>query len=272
MKYSYVSLITSDSYVPGLVALHHSLKKTKPVYPFVALVAPVLSRTSLKELDAHHISYRVIDHMIENPTDVDVNHRWHSTYFKLHIFNLTEFEKIVYLDADMLVLRNIDNLFKASHLSATNAGGMLPRKSFWKHINTGLLVIEPDRGVFLDMLNLVGKVENLKSEGTVDRPIRGSDQDFLNAYYPDWPTKKNLHLNHKYNIFHYYLDEYNQLFGYTIEDGRNPIFIIHYASYLKPWNTRPSILERIKADPERILEYSAIELWQGVYDEAKTNL
>lgn len=40
------------------------------------------------------------------------NRPWFNTTFsKLHVFGLTEFDKIVYLDADLLLLSNIDELF-----------------------------------------------------------------------------------------------------------------------------------------------------------------
>jgi len=42
------------------------------------------------------------------------NRPWFNTTFsKLHVFGLTEFDKIVYLDADLLLLSNIDALFDA---------------------------------------------------------------------------------------------------------------------------------------------------------------
>lgn len=178
---------------------------------------------------------------------------------------MTQYAKIVYVDADMLVLRNIDELFECENLSATNAGGMLPRKAHWIHMNTGLFVIEPSRTVFDDMMEKVGKIEDLVSGGTSETPKRGSDQDFLNAYFPDWLQRPELHLDHKYNIFHYYLDEYNKLFGYTI-DGERPVSVIHFASHLKPWDIGRTDLVELKRDSERKLEFEAIVRWQEIYN------
>jgi len=43
--------------------------------------------------------------------DVSAKARFARTYSKLRAFDLVEFDKIVFLDADTLVLRNIDELF-----------------------------------------------------------------------------------------------------------------------------------------------------------------
>ena len=37
---------------------------------------------------------------------------WSESVTKLHIFNLTEYKRIVYLDSDALVMRNLDHLFQ----------------------------------------------------------------------------------------------------------------------------------------------------------------
>ncbi len=124
---------------------------------------------------------------------------------------------------------------------------MLLGKSIREHLNSGMFVLEPSHELFEDMIDKIGKIEKLESGGSIDKPIHGSDQDFLNAYYPDWPSKKELQLDHKYNIIHYLLDEYNKSFGYSIEDGSKPISILHYASYLKPlklWSRKPSSFGR----------------------------
>jgi alpha-N-acetylglucosamine transferase len=269
-NYAFVSIITSDNYLPGLLVLHASLSSTDSVYPFHVLLTSEISEKTLSILNDRHISYSVISQKIQNPTDVSTNHRWFSTYSKLFVFDQTQYEKIVYLDADMLILRNIDELFSFSHMSATNAGGMLPRKASWTHLNSGVFVLEPSHLLFTDMVSKIGKIEKLESGGSTDRPRYGSDQDFLNAYYPDWPQQTELHLDHKYNIFHYYLDEYNKLFGYTIEDGSKPISIIHYASYLKPWNIGESELNELRTDPNRQLELSSIQLWLETYKNIKS--
>lgn len=270
-KYSFISIITTDDYLPGLLVLAKSLLETKTIYPFLTLVTPNISSKTLETLRKYNIEYKILVDEIGNPTDVNKNHRWFSTYSKLYIFDQIQYDKVVYLDADMIVLRNIDELFEKPHMSATNAGGMLPRKTSWTHINSGLLVIEPSKEVFNDMRSKIGVIEKTQSGGTIERPAFGSDQDFLNAYYPEWPNKKELHLDHKYNIFHYHLDEYHNLFGYSINEGRLPISIIHYASYMKPWGLDVKTEKDLQEDPNKSLELKAIRLWIDTYNRIKVD-
>ena len=269
-NYTFISVLTTDSYLPGSLVLNASLKSVNSQYPLHVLLTPNISKNLVNILNKNLISHSTLSQKINNPSDVDVHHRWFSTYSKLAIFDQTQYKKIVYVDADMLILRNIDELFKCAHMSATNAGSMLPRKKDQRHLNlnSGLIVIEPSHLLFNDMMSKVGKIENMELGGG-NKPIRGSDQDFINAYFPEWPNQGSLHLDHKYNIFHYHLDEYNKLFGYTIDDGHKPISIIHFASYLKPWNIKSDELDKIANDPDRRLELKAIQLWIARFNNVK---
>ena len=260
-NYSYISILSTDNYLKGLLVLFFSYKKTKSKYPFLVLLTPNISKKTKIILKKLHIPYEILLKDIDNPTDVSKKHRWFRTYSKLSVFNQTKYSKIVYLDADMLILRNIDGLFKYDHMSATNAGGMLQRKKSWTHFNSGLMVIKPSSKTFKDMINKIGKIETLESGGTLFTPKSGSDQDFLNSYYSKWKQNKKLHLDHKYNMIHYYLDEYNKLFGYSLKSRKKPIYIIHYASYLKPWNITKKEIQTIEKNPDRKIELESIRMW-----------
>jgi glycogenin len=227
-RFSFVSIITSNNFLEGVLVLHYSLGKTNSKYPFLLLVTPNISEEVLKVLSKHGIQYAIVQN-IENPTQVDAEHRWFPTYPKLNIFGLIQFDKLVYLDADMVVFRNIDELFERPHMSAVNAGGLLPERCGygWTSLNSGLLVVEPSLELFQDMLSKVGTIEKVET---------GSDQDFLQAYYLNWPEQKELHLDHGYNIFYYDLDSYSQLFGYSFSSDQYVLRVIHYAGDRKPWH------------------------------------
>ena len=266
-KYTFLSVLTTDDYLPGLLVLNASLKNTHSMYPFIVLLSSNISKKTIKILIKNSINFSVINTKIVNSTDINKEHRWFTTYFKLNVFNQTNYDKIVYLDCDILILKNIDDLFEYPHMSATNAGGMLPEKSHWTHMNSGVFIIEPSESLFKDMFYKIGNIEKLKSQSSVIKSKYGSDQDFLNAYYPDWSKRTELHLDHKYNMFHYYLDEYQSLFGYTLKGNTKPVSIIHYASYLKPWHIKNHELSEIKNNIERKLELEAIKLWKDYYNE-----
>jgi len=242
-KYSFVSVLTTDDYLEGVLVLKHSLEKTKPKYPFLLLVTPNLSEKVMESLSSHKINFITVQG-IEGPrvvTDPQLK-RWNFTYSKLNIFGLTQFDKIVYLDSDMLILQNIDELFEKPHMSAVKIRGKLPEFSTWNQLNSGLLVVEPSTKMFDDMLSKIGHIEN------VDSP---SDEDFLNAYYFDWPSREELHLDSGYNMFQYYWYRYNQVYGYDFSSTEKPMKVIHYIGEDKPWRLyetyrKMSFLQRVK--------------------------
>lgn len=236
-KYCYVSVLSSESYLDGVLALNYSLAKTKPKHDFLVLVTNNLPKNILDSLSKHNIAFTEIQD-IDNPTIIGEERRWNYTYPKLNIFGLNQFDKLVYLDADMLILENIDELFDKPHMSAVNAGGMLPDFLHWQQLNSGIMVVEPSTDLLLDMLSKVGKIEKLEAG------LSGSDQDFIQAYYPDWPNQTELHLDHGFNMFPIFIEQYKQLFGYDFGNSQKPIKILHYVGEIKPWHNYNSVYKK----------------------------
>eukprot|EP00887_Chlorella_sp_A99_P006489 scaffold3.g6489.t1 len=96
--------------------------------------------------------------------------RFWGVYTKLLIFNLTEYDRVVYLDADTILLRNADELFLCDGLCG------VMRHS--EKLNTGVLALAPDAALFADMM---GRVASTPS-------YTGGDQGFLNEYFSEFPA------------------------------------------------------------------------------------
>ncbi|CAI5986779.1 unnamed protein product [Closterium sp. NIES-64] len=71
-------------------------------------------------------------------------------YSKLWMWTLTEYHRLVYVDADLLVMSSLDDLFCRDELSA--APDTIPPDRF----NSGLMVVAPSDDTFRDMLSKVG--------------------------------------------------------------------------------------------------------------------
>jgi len=71
---------------------------------------------------------------------------WKGTFNKLWLFNLTEFDKVIMMDADVLIRTHINHWFDYPTPCAIQAGDNIS----W---NTGALVIRPDTHVFEQMLS-----------------------------------------------------------------------------------------------------------------------
>merc|ERR1711920_266889 len=81
-----------------------------------------------------------------------------------------DFHKIVYVDADCLVLEAIDDLFDRP--SPSFCPDVFPPDRF----NAGVIVLEPSQALLAEM---VAQIPNLPSHD-------GGDTGFLNAFFPDW--------------------------------------------------------------------------------------
>ena len=91
---------------------------------------------------------------------------------KLHVFRLTQYQKIIFLDADVLPIRPISHLFNIPHEFAA-----VPDVGWPDIFNSGVLVLTPGQEKF-DKL-----VELLKTKVSWD----GGDQGLMNEWRGgDW--------------------------------------------------------------------------------------
>lgn len=126
------------------------------------------------------------------------------TLTKLHCWKLTQYSKCVFMDADTLVAKNIDELFEKEELSAVADVGQVNSQFSSEHIftntqffrwpdcfNSGVFVFVPSQQTFENLTTLAAK------EGSFD----GGDQGLLNTYFSDWATRDiNRHLSFIYNM------------------------------------------------------------------------
>lgn len=230
-----------------------SLQKQSVKYPLLVLISRYVSNGSLLQLKKNGINFQNIIE-IQNPNIKDQNHIYHSVFDKLNIFNLTEFDKIVYIDADILVVDNIDELFDAPSMSAVNSGGELPNLSHWTQLNSGMLVVKPNKEIYNDM---VSKINILPSKDD-------GDQGFLQLYFSDWESKESLHLDQGYNMFSGFLNQFHHLFFYDFTEERphKVIKMIHFWGNHKPWIRGRKIINQLDG-----LEAYANHLWWKTYDQ-----
>ena len=262
MKYSFITYLGTDNFLPGILTLNASLKKYNKTYDLVVLVSDLVSDRIVSLLDSKKLKYKLIE-QIKNPQELGSDERnFKYMYTKLRIFEMFEFDKVVYLDADMLVCNNIEELFSHPHLSAVIAGGLHPSNSSWHELNAGLLVIEPDKALFENLYSLIA---HLPSND-------GSDQGFLHTFYRDWPSNKKLQLDHRFNVPAVYIDEYSSLHHYKFSYKRRSlttnIAVIHYWGRYKPWDINIRQLKRTNASK---LEQSLI-LWWDIFLKAAKDI
>ena len=199
-KKAYMTLLGSDNYLVGTLALVQSLKSVKSKYPIIVIVTDNVSNESLQVLKNKHIDFVKIGKVNISNKVIEDNKKqgysnWSNTFSKLVIFGQTQYEKIVFLDSDMLILKNVDDLFNKDSLSAVVAGKSYPGNSDWKDLNSGTMVIVPKTGEDKRLLDLV---ENNNLSG------KFGDQDIIQLGYPNWKKETHLELGEEYNLFLYH--------------------------------------------------------------------
>ena len=86
----------------GVLALHTSLRRVGAAHPLLCLCIGVQNATRVR-LAHHGIQVREVA-PIEGG-------RWSGSFMTLQVLKLLEYRRLVYLDVDTIVLKNIDHLF-----------------------------------------------------------------------------------------------------------------------------------------------------------------
>lgn len=106
-------LLSGENYLPGLLTLNYSLKQSGSKYSLLVLHTADLPQACHKELDSRHIEKLQVPYLAPSfKRDFGDHPHYADVYTKLYIFKLVEFERIVLLDLDMLIVQNMDELFE----------------------------------------------------------------------------------------------------------------------------------------------------------------
>lgn len=251
-NYAYITISTSKSYLLGIMAMYLSLKQTGTKIPLYAMLPRDLVKEEeklceqLKENGINIIEYNNSISIPQQLIDNNENHgdrRFSHTFDKLLVFEQTQFDKIVYLDADIYILHNLDHLFQLPHMSAMIAGKSYPGNEDWVDLTSGIMTIVPEQGLSARFEKLIPDVISAKG-------ICG-DQDILQAYYSDWSQHPELDMGEKYGVIAYYAKYYEKHLGYKYTNNvadPHSVAVIHYAGEKKPWMQQWSPLSVLKQE------------------------
>ncbi|XP_072990261.1 UDP-glucuronate:xylan alpha-glucuronosyltransferase 2-like [Typha latifolia] len=159
-------LHSSDAYLCGALVLAHSIRRTGSTRDLVLLHDKSIRRSQLAVLAAAGWALREVKR-IRNPR-AKKNAYNEYNYSKLRLWQLTDYDKVIFVDADIVVLRNLDHLFRFPQLSAAG--------DYRTVFNSGLLVIEPSSCAFNAMMAARRQVVS----------YNGGDQGFLNEMFVWW--------------------------------------------------------------------------------------
>ncbi|KAK0515943.1 hypothetical protein JMJ35_001977 [Cladonia borealis] len=110
-KKVWTTLITNTKYLSGLLTLDYSLKKHGSKYPLIALYTDTFPAHGHRALDIRKIPKKRVNYLLPSVhKDFSNDPRFYDCWSKLTPFSLVEYDRVVQLDSDMLVMRNMDEL------------------------------------------------------------------------------------------------------------------------------------------------------------------
>lgn len=216
MNKAYITILSSANFEKGVAVLYNSLRRFSEV-PFVVLISKDVDEDIAARLRNRGMIVMRGDEIELDDTvlsDSQKQSRWNNTLFKLRIFGMEQYDKIVYLDSDLLIRKSIDDLFDKPDFSAVPDFDFIPSHGR-PGINAGVFCFTPSAELEQKLTGLVAQ-----TAGKYD--IFG-DQDVINEYLSDWDNMKELHL----------LREYNACF-YALDPGEDPR-VAHFIFADKPW-------------------------------------
>ncbi|GAA93625.1 glycosyltransferase family 8 protein [Mixia osmundae IAM 14324] len=267
----FATLLTKRSYLAGLFVLLHSMHTVGTRYPLLVMITrdfeqDIEANAFLSWLAATYsasVLVRCVDRL-DPPARLDgaapsqfaAGARFDDTWTKLAAFRFTEYERVILLDIDMLLNRNIDDLMgmqlPADHIAATHACTCNPREistypEDWipqncaymctqaaqppqilpdspetHHLlNSGLVILQPSLSAYEDLLTALKTSQLVHS-------FRFPDQELLALVYRNrWQP-----LSYRYNALKTLRTCHEEL--WQDEEVCN----IHYILD-KPWTARP---------------------------------
>ncbi len=245
---AYVTLVTNDDFAIGAATLMRSLAHVGTGADRVVMLSGGVSETAVARLAATGARLVPVEPLPVSdafaashardrlhgaaPFTKGTKPAFHTpldNFMKLRLWQL-DYDRVVFLDADTLVLRDIDRLFEYPEFCA--APNVYESLSDFHRLNSGVFTARPSRTTFDAMM------DRLDAPGAF---WRRTDQTFLQSFFPDWHG-----LPVTMNMLQYVWLNLPDLWSWE------QIHVLHY-QYEKPWQ------DHAKLDRLRPL----VDLWRA---------
>jgi alpha-N-acetylglucosamine transferase len=241
-RHAFVTLVTNADYAMGATALARSIRLTGTQADIVVLHTGGVDEHALKPLAefgcrliatellplSEAFNERHARKTIHSAAPFTKGRKpdFHSpldNFCKLRLWQLTEYERCIFIDADALVLKNIDRYFGYPEFSA--APNVYESLADFHRLNSGVFVATPSPRTFEAMLARLDQPDAFWSR---------TDQTFLQNFFPDWHG-----LPVTMNMLQYVWFNMPALWDWP------SIGVLHY-QYEKPWEKDHPKAERLR--------------------------
>ncbi|KAJ0085820.1 hypothetical protein Patl1_08138 [Pistacia atlantica] len=180
---------------------------------FVILVDETISEYHRGGLAAAGWKVHTIQRIRNPKAERDAYNEWN--YSKFRLWQLTDYDKIIFIDADLLILRNIDFLFEMPEITATGNNATL--------FNSGVMVVEPSNCTFQLLMDHINEIES----------YNGGDQGYLNEIFTWW-HRIPKHMNFLKHFWEGDEEEKKQMKIHLFGADPPILYVLHYLGN-KPW-------------------------------------
>ncbi|CAO3573002.1 unnamed protein product [Mortierella alpina] len=261
---AFITLLTNNSYASGALVLGHSLRAASTSKHLAILITAAVSRPIRDRLAAVYdavIEIGEIDSRSTSNLQLLGRPELGITLTKIHVFNQTQYAKVVFLDADTLVLRNIDELFDSAANGALDDPdrnkrfAAAPDAGWPDCFNSGVFVCRPSYADYTGLIEMAGQ------QGTFD----GGDQGLLNSYFSGWSRGDSSNrLPFVYNTTPSSVYSYAPAF----QQYKDKLAVIHFVGSFKPWQwlrfADGTVFPRNTSSSDSI---TLVQLWWNVFDK-----
>lgn len=205
-NYAYATYIDKKDFLPGLQGLYYSLIATKTKYDLIILYCDEITENDIwRYIDKTQvILYPILNNYklnekgkigddLKNLLDIsndgtgkdfwDVAYyttQYSNTFNPLYIFNLTDYDAILYLHCDVLVLENCDHIFKVDKKINIAYCNIFYFNLNCKYADASYLLFYPNKEVWNFILKYKNHILNMNNVHNLD----GFFGNFLMKYFP----------------------------------------------------------------------------------------
>lgn len=259
MKYAYVILLMKgDRYTPGVLTVVQSLRKTKTKADIVVMTTYDVSERVREDISK--VAKVVVVEYLKAPVKPlrtekqrEIYKEWDSDSFtKWRCLELTEYDKVIFVDADKIVLSNIDHLFEMKAPAGSfwspwaspkykngmfnpyhdiQHGKIVPASLIHKALMSAsfacigtIVLLEPNETHMKKLVEML----NRRTPFGFTECNSGHDEQSIAKLYMDLGKDWTM-IDYRYQFIPWRREWMNP-------DGTNPPFVYHYFNKEKPWD------------------------------------
>ena len=223
----YMTLVTELKYVPCVKNCNALMKYYNSQFPYIALVPEdsIDLQNQLAKADIQYIPIKID----KFGSDTRICPLFADTINKFQIFNFAEYEKICFIDADIIIRANIDYLFDKLQNKSTHFFPAGRKDSAGKSDGFGgeLFIVRPDLAMYPRVL--------------ADKGLYTNDEEVLKAYFfnednieeRDFPSDKLIHFSGLIKIWERCNTSFSQIWRHFYDECTSIDDLVHFVENIE---------------------------------------